>query len=261
MHQNIHLHRRVPHGALVRLERSAVKVCAVVRTDGIATTGGRRSRQVTPRRTTDLDPKGRGDKSMLVKQEISEGVYDMVLQRLRDMAKGEFPESQCPGVEPHTRRDHACSRRHREPAVRLSPLGRLARWPMRNECIQGHEWGAYVVLGRSSVMEHGMAYGPRGLGSRSANSSRGRNVPPGSAGKPRAGRSGAGGRMSGTGEVRAMRNAKAGPPSIDIGRERPLESGLRSKDLRAVRRGAVGKVPVQATRWRPTLRSVRFLGL
>ena|SRR5215510_12952202 len=92
------LHRRVLHGMLVRLERSAVKVCAVVRTDGIATTGGRRSRQVTPRRTTNLDPKGRGDKSMLVKQEISEGVYGIVLQRLHDKAKGEFPESQCPGV-------------------------------------------------------------------------------------------------------------------------------------------------------------------
>src|SRR5262249_48631675 len=109
-----------------------------------------RSRQKTPRRTTDLDPKGRGDKSMLVKREVSEGVYDTVLQRLHDMAKGEFPESYCPGVEPHTRRDHACSRRHREPAVRLSPVVRLARWPMRSERIQGQEWGAYVVLNRNT---------------------------------------------------------------------------------------------------------------
>jgi hypothetical protein len=37
-----------------------------------------------------------------------------------------------------------------------------------------------------------------------------------------------------------------------------LESGLRSKDSRAVRRGAVGKVPIEATRWRPTLLLVRF---
>jgi hypothetical protein len=147
---------------------------------------------------------------MLVKREISEGVYGMVLQRLRDKAKGEFPESQCPVVEPHTRRDHACYRRHREPSVRLSPVVRLARWTMRSERIQGHEWGAYVVLGRSAVTEHGMAYGPRGLGLRSASSSRGSDVPPGSAGKPRAGRSGAGGGMSEHGEVRAMRNAEAG---------------------------------------------------
>src|SRR5262245_57228167 len=164
---------------------------------------------MTPRRTTDLDPKGRGDKSMLVKQEISKGVYGMVLQRLRDKAKGEFSEPQCPGVQPHTRRDHACSRRHREPSDRLSPVGRLARWTMRSERIEGHEWGAYVVLGRSAVTEHGMAYGPRGLGSRSANSSRGRDVPPGSAGKPRAGRSGAGGGMIQCCEVRVMRKAEA----------------------------------------------------
>ncbi len=87
-------------------EPCAAKVCAVVRTDGIATRGGRRSRQMTPRRTTDLDPKGRGDKSMLVKREISEDVYGMVLQRLRDKAKVELPEPQCPVVEPHIRRYH-----------------------------------------------------------------------------------------------------------------------------------------------------------
>jgi len=110
---------------------------------------------------------------LLVKQEISEGVYGMVLQRLHDKAKGEFPESYCPAVQPHTRRDHVCYRRHREPPVRLSPAVRLARWAMRNERIEGQEWGAYVVLVRSSVTEHGMAYGPRGLRSRSANSSRG----------------------------------------------------------------------------------------
>jgi hypothetical protein len=100
-------------------------------------------------------------------------------------------------------------RRHREPPVRLSPGVRLARGAMRNERIEGHEWGAYVVLVRSSVTEHGMAYGPRGLGSRSANSSRGRDAPPGSAGKPRAGRSGAGGGMIQGCEVRGMRNAEA----------------------------------------------------
>ena len=82
---------------------------------------------------------------------------------------------------------------------------------MRNERIEGHEWGAYVVLVRSSVTEHGMAYGPRGLRSRSANSSRGRNVPPGSAGKPRAGRSGVGGRRMEICEVRVMRSAETDP--------------------------------------------------
>jgi hypothetical protein len=114
------------------------------------------------------------------------------------------------------------------------------------------------VLVRSSVTEHGMAYGPRGLRSRSASSSRGRDAPPGSAGKPRAGRSGAGGEMS-----EPVRYARCGPPqqvtsSVEAVRSTPLESGLRSKDLRAVRRGAVGKVPDEVTRWPLTLLPVRL---
>jgi len=86
------------------LERRAVKVCAVSRTDGIATRGGRSSGLMTPRRTTDLDPKGRGDKSMLGKRGTVEDVYAVVLQRLSDRAKTALFEPQSPGVEPHTRR-------------------------------------------------------------------------------------------------------------------------------------------------------------
>src|SRR5262249_31081254 len=87
-------------------EPDAVKACAVSRTDGIATRGGRSSGLMTPRRTTDLDPKGRGDKSMLIKRETAEDVYAVVLQRLSDKAKTGLCESQSPGVEPHTRRQH-----------------------------------------------------------------------------------------------------------------------------------------------------------
>ena len=47
---------------------------------------------MTPRRTTHLDPKGRGDKSMLVKRGTVEDVYAVALQRLSDMAKAELPE-------------------------------------------------------------------------------------------------------------------------------------------------------------------------
>ena len=75
------------------------KVCAVSRTDGIATRGGRSSGSMTPRRTTDLDPKGRGDKSMLVKRGTAEDVYAVVLQRLSDRAKTALFASQSPGVE------------------------------------------------------------------------------------------------------------------------------------------------------------------
>ena len=82
----------------------AMKVCAVSRTDGIATRGGRSSRQMTPRRPPHLDPKGRGNNSMVGKREMSEDVYGMVLQRLRDRVRAGLPKPQCPVVEPHTRR-------------------------------------------------------------------------------------------------------------------------------------------------------------
>jgi hypothetical protein len=88
------------------LELGAARVCAVSRTDGIATRGGRSSGSMTPRRTTDLDPKGRGDKSMLVKRGTAEDVYAVVLQRLSDTAKTGLFEPQSPGVEPHTRWQH-----------------------------------------------------------------------------------------------------------------------------------------------------------
>jgi len=74
-------------------ELDNAKVCAVSRTERIATRGGRSSGHKTPRRTTYLDPKGKGDKSMSrllavgVKRGIAEDVYAMALQRLSDMAK------------------------------------------------------------------------------------------------------------------------------------------------------------------------------
>ena len=77
----------------------------------------------------------------------------------------------------------------RHPQGELAPVGRLGRWPMANEAIQGHECGAYVALERFAVTEHGMTYGTRVLGSRSSHSSRGSHVPPGSMGKPCTGQS------------------------------------------------------------------------
>ena len=58
----------------------------------------------TLRRPPYLDPKGRGDKSMVGKREMSEDVYGMVPQRLRDTVRAGLPEPQCPAVELHTRR-------------------------------------------------------------------------------------------------------------------------------------------------------------
>ena len=45
-----------------------------------------------------------GNKSMVGKREMSEDVYGMVLQRLRDRVRAGLSEPQCPAVERHTRR-------------------------------------------------------------------------------------------------------------------------------------------------------------
>jgi hypothetical protein len=81
---------------------------------------------------------------------------------------------------------------------------------MPSEGIEGDEWGAYVVLARFAVTEHGMAYRTRVPRSRSANSTRGSHAPPGRTGEPCTGGSGTGGRMPRTCEVREMRTAEAG---------------------------------------------------
>ena len=64
---------------------------------------------MTPRRPPYLDPKGRGNNSMVGKREMSEDVYGMVLQRLRDRVRAGLPKPQCPVVELHTRREHVCT--------------------------------------------------------------------------------------------------------------------------------------------------------
>jgi len=80
-------------------EPDALKGCAMSRTEEIATTGGRSSRQMTPRRTTYLTLKGGGDRSLLLTRGVAEDVYATALQRLSDRAKAGLPEPQCPGVE------------------------------------------------------------------------------------------------------------------------------------------------------------------
>src|SRR5262252_5236572 len=92
----------------------------------------------------------------------------------------------------------------------LLPMVHSARWPMPSEGIEGDEWGAYVVLARFAVTEHGMAYRMRVPRSRSANSTRGSYAPPGRTGEPCTGGSGTGGLMPRACEIREMRNAEAG---------------------------------------------------
>ena len=46
---------------------------------------------------------------MVGKQEMSEDVYGMVLQRLRERVRAGLPKPQCPVVELHTRRERVCT--------------------------------------------------------------------------------------------------------------------------------------------------------
>src|SRR4029450_4964472 len=65
--------------------------------------------------------------------------------------------------------------------------------------------------------------------------------------------------MTSHGEARKMRRGHSRPGHHPSGAWRwSLESGLRSKESRAVRRRVVGKVPIEATRWRPILLQARF---
>jgi hypothetical protein len=178
------------------------------RTAGIATTGGRSSRQLTPRRTTYLDPKGGRDSSMLLKQGVAEDVYAAALQRLRDRVRAGLPQSQSPGVEyAHS----SVARLYAD--ARESQRFDFCRWyalltgrcPMR--VLKGMNGRPTLRSTRSLVTEHGMAYSPRGPGSRSRGSSRGSHAPPRCTGEPCTGQSTTGGRSAGSHAVREMRKA------------------------------------------------------
>jgi len=65
--------------------------------------------------------------------------------------------------------------------------------------------------------------------------------------------------MTSHGEARKMRIGHSRPGYYSsVAWRWSLESGLRSKDSRVVRRRVVGKVPIEATRWRPILLQARF---
>jgi hypothetical protein len=80
--------------------------------------------------------------------------------------------------------------------------------------MEGHAWGPYVALARSSVTDHGMAYRARARGARRAHSTRGGEGPPGHTGEPWTGGSGPGGWIARSCEVREMRSAEAARPIV-----------------------------------------------
>ena len=66
--------------------------CAASRgAESLAEPGG--TRRNVPGSSTNLKPKGGGDKSMLEKREWPEDAEGLVLQDPRDMAKAKLPES------------------------------------------------------------------------------------------------------------------------------------------------------------------------
>jgi hypothetical protein len=96
------------------------------------------------------------------------------------MVRVVLPEPKSPGVLYHT---HRSERLMTMPLPCLSSIRGdkhlLGGGPASNEDKQGDELGTYVVLLRTALTEHGMTYGPRGLGLRSLGSSRGSHVPKG----------------------------------------------------------------------------------
>ena len=126
---------------------------------------------MTLRRPPNLDPKGRGDKSLVGKWEMSEDVYGMDLQRLRNMVRTGLSESQCPAVEEYTRRYHVCTpdaiANHGFPFRSWDALrdGRCLA-----KALKGMNGAPKLRSIRSSGAEHGRAYKSRDSRSRNSRS-------------------------------------------------------------------------------------------
>jgi hypothetical protein len=101
------------------LELDEGKRCAAGR-DAASLTQSRGVRRETPGASPYLTAQARGDQSMSEKQGTEAGVYGVALRDPRDKVRAAWPEPQSPAVELHTRRDHACMRRHHERAENVS---------------------------------------------------------------------------------------------------------------------------------------------
>jgi hypothetical protein len=132
-----------------------------------------------------LDGKPEGDKSMPGKRRPLGGVQGGVPQDPRDMAKAGLLEAQSPVVRVRTRRNGAWNRCRvmswHEP-VGQGILRGAERRPVRAvEEMSGRPTSCSI---RMTKTYHGIAYGARALGRRSARSSRRSNDLPRRPGKP-----------------------------------------------------------------------------
>jgi len=148
---------------------------------------------------------------MVGKRETAEDGYAVALQRLSDRAKAGLPEPSCPVVETHTRWEPVClSNALGSHGEALRPWDALSQGRCPARACKDRSGTPPSGSTRASVTEHGMAYGARALGARSAKSTRGGNGPPWRTGEPCTGGSGTGGWMTRSCEVRVMRIAEAG---------------------------------------------------
>jgi hypothetical protein len=108
---------------------------------------------------------------MLRKRGVTEDVYGAALQRLSDTAKAALPEPQCPGVEAahsSVARLYADARESHRLKFRRGYALLAGRWLMKP--LKGMSAEPTSLSIRFTVTEHGMAYSPRGPGSRSSRS-------------------------------------------------------------------------------------------
>ena len=156
----------------------------------------------------------------------------MALQRLRDTVRAELPKSQSPGVEyshSSVARLHADAHESQQITSRrwYALLG--GRCPMR--VLKGMSGRPTSRSRRSSATEHGMAYSPRGPGSRSRGSSRGSHAPPGGTREACTGRSTTGSRSDGSHAVREMRRARVALAlRVTTGERRDTETVMRRSE-------------------------------
>ena len=133
----------------------------------------------------DLDPKGKGDNSMPGNHRSCSDVWDGAVGDPRDMAKAGLLEAQSPAVNVRTRRNDAWNRcrvvsRH-EPVGRDSLRDAERRSVRAVKEMRGRPTPCSI---RTTRTYHGIAYGARVLGRRSARSSRRSHDLPGRPGKP-----------------------------------------------------------------------------
>jgi hypothetical protein len=111
-----------------------------------------------------LTAKANGNHRLLVKRELSEGVYGTVPQDPRDMAKALLLEAQSPARQRYLLRSPRPTRSDRLTLCSQLGSGPFGRSAVTHPVTQGDECAAYVTLARPRSVKLGITYGARALG-------------------------------------------------------------------------------------------------